>query len=129
MHDISDLLFISLHEVRSSLLFIRLSAENLFVHRPLSRLSIVPDQVAGLIKYSYYFKPISNIIIIFVSRSFVFLTYSPVPTTSAFLFNIFRSFLHITCSVRYTGAGYQIRTGESCLEGSHVTTTSILHNQ
>ena len=69
----------------------------------LARLSIVPDQVAGLIKHSYYFKPISNIIIIFVSRSFVFLTYSPVPTTSAFLFNIFRSFLHITCSVRYTG--------------------------
>jgi hypothetical protein len=60
MHDISDLLFIFLHEVRSSLLFIRLSAENLFVHQPLSRLPLILGQVAGLIKHSYYFKPISN---------------------------------------------------------------------
>jgi hypothetical protein len=48
MYDISNLPVIFLHEVRSSLLFIRLSAENLFVHQPLSRLSIIPDQVAGL---------------------------------------------------------------------------------
>ena len=46
-YDVSNLLFISLHKVRSSLLFIRLSAENLLVYQPLSRLSVIPDQVGG----------------------------------------------------------------------------------
>ena len=69
-YDVSNLLFISLHKVRSSLLFIRLSADNLFVHQPLSRLPLILGQVAGLIKHSYYFKPISNIIVtIFVTLS------------------------------------------------------------
>ena len=62
MHDTSNLPFISLLEVRSSLRFIRLFAENLLVYQPLSRLSIIPDQAAGLIKHSYYFKPIGDLV-------------------------------------------------------------------
>lgn len=46
-YDVSNLLFTFLYKVRSSLLFIRLSTENLLVYQPLSRLSIIPDQVGG----------------------------------------------------------------------------------
>ena len=31
------------------------------------------------------------------------------------------------CPLAFIGAGYQIRTGDNCLEGSDVTTTPILH--
>jgi hypothetical protein len=47
-YDVNNLLFTFLHKVRSSLLFIHPSAESLLVYQPLSRLSIIPDQVAGL---------------------------------------------------------------------------------
>ena len=61
VYDTSNLPFIFLLKVRSSLRFIHLFAENLLVHQPLSRLSYL-DQVAGLIKHSYYFKPIGNMV-------------------------------------------------------------------